>query len=183
MKNQPLNKLQEELQSVGADNAEIDKLLPIATRLRQLKTSDTATSKITHSGRWKLALSTSIVASGLAIFVAVIIASQSVLPNSRMYSIQKISDTVAIDIHPEYRATVMMRRAQQLKILVTNRASSKVVLATLADYSREASAYKSTSGNYAVFEDCKASLQQAAKQALTPERQAINQALTSLENV
>jgi hypothetical protein len=77
----------------------------------------------------------------------------------------------------------MMRRAQQVQQLVAGHAGSPVVLATLADYRTEASAYKSTSTNYAMFEYCKTSLRQAAAAAPNPERQAIDKALLALGDV
>jgi hypothetical protein len=86
--------------------------------------------------------------------------------------VQKASDNLAVDI-----------QARELKTLVGKHASTAVILATLAAYHREAVAYAATSDNYAVFVYCKADLQQAAKQASDTERQAINETLSSLENV
>ena len=77
----------------------------------------------------------------------------------------------------------MMKRAQEVKQLIAEHANSSLVLATLADYQTKASAYKSVSANYAVFEYCKNNLQQAAAIAPSPERQAINKTLLSLQNV
>ena len=77
----------------------------------------------------------------------------------------------------------MMKRAAQVKQLVAAHASSSLVLATLADYRVEASAYKAISAHYAVFEYCKNNLEQAASIAPATERQAINKSLLSLQSV
>jgi len=121
--------------------------------------------------------------AGLAVGMALVMFSQTTLPGSILYPVQKLSDSMAVSVNPDYRGTVMMKRAQEVKQLIADHASSNLVLATLDDYKSEASAYTSVSANYAVFDYCKSSLQQAATIATNPERQAIDATLSSLNDV
>jgi hypothetical protein len=187
MKQQPDN-LRQELKLAGATNAEIEELLPLTHSLKALKTSTLSSSKAILSGqhqrRWKTLLPIGLTSvTGLALGMALVIVSQTVLPGSRLYPVQKFSDNVSMAVDTNYRGTVMMKRAREVKQLIADHASSNLVLATLADYRNEASTYKSVSANYAVFEYCKANLQQAATIAPSSERQAINNTLSSLRNV
>jgi hypothetical protein len=187
MKNQP-NNLRDELVLAGATDSEIEDLLPLANKLKQLKNSDDLVPRATpHSqlqNRWKMLVPIGLTTfTGLAFGMALVILSQTVLPGSLLYPVQKLSDNVSMAVDPEYKETVMMKRVQQVKQLINQHASSSLVLATLADYRSEASAYKSDAANYAVFEYCKTSLRQAAATAPSSERQAIDNTLQSLSNV
>jgi hypothetical protein len=180
--------LREELKSAGANGREINELVAVAGNLKQLKSAGKASLKpaalYLPRSRWSIIVPAGLTAlTGLALGMALVISSQAVLPGSWLYPVQKLSDNVAVAVHPQYRGTIMMRRAQQVQQLVAKRAGSPVVLATLADYRAEALAYKSTSANYAMFEYCKTSLRQAAVIAPNPERQAINKALLALGDV
>jgi len=180
--------LREELKSAGANSQEINELVAVAGNLKQLKSAGKSLAKPAGSrqrrSRWAIIVPVGLTAlSGLALGMALVIFSQTVLPGSWLYPVQKLSDNVAVAVHSQYRGTIMMRRAQQVQQLVARRASSPVVLATLADYRAEASAYQSTSTNYAMFEYCKTSLRQAAVIAPNPERQAIDKALLALGDV
>lgn len=187
MKHQP-NDLREELKLTGATDSEIKELLPLAANLKQLKNSRGSQSKATvhrqrHS-RWKTLLPIGITSiTSLALGMTLVILSQTVLPGSVLYPIQKLSDNASMTVDPSYRGTVMMKRAQEVKQLIAKHAPSNLVMATLADYRVEASVYKSSSANYAVFDNCKEYLQQAAAIAPSPERQAINNTLLSLSDV
>ena len=76
----------------------------------------------------------------------------------------------------------MMKRAQQVNVLVSEHASSKQILAVLVDYTSEASAYRSIPhSNYAAFEFCKTNLQQAKLAASPTVKNAISKSLQSLE--
>lgn len=168
--------LRRELKQAGATDSEVAELLPVAKSLRQLtRVPRNRPVAIIHVGVTALA--------GLALGMALVVFSQTSLPGSWLYPVQKLSDNVAIHMQPDYRGTVMMKRAQEVKELIVAHSSSKVVLATLSDYSDEAATYKTAPANYAAFEFCKESLQQAAKMATSSERQAINAALTSLSQV
>jgi hypothetical protein len=187
MKHQPNNLIQE-LKSAGATDSEVKGLLPIADSLKQMKTSNSSLPKsLAHSqphGRWKILIPIGITSvAGIVVGMAMVILSQSVLPGSLLYPVQKLSDNVAMSMAPSYRGIVMMKRAQQVRQLINNHADSNIVLATLADYQTEASSYKSNPTNYATFDYCKSNLQQAAAAAPNYERQAINKTLESLSDV
>jgi hypothetical protein len=176
--------LHKELLAAGASEAEVKELMPIASKLSLLKNANTeeAKNKVQASVWQRLIKPVTFMVTGLALGMFVIILSQEVSPTSFLYPIQKSSDSVAISIHPQYRANVMMKRAQQVNQLVATHTDSKQVLATLADYTMEASAYKSTPhANYAAFEYCKTNLQQASSTASTEVRNAILTSLQSLE--
>jgi hypothetical protein len=179
--------LKNELKIAGASDSEANELAGLAVSLQQLRSSQSTGIVAKKSGRQTKRISlvplglTSVV--GLAIGMALAILSQSVLPGSLLYPVQKLSDTVAVSLDPSYRGIVMMKRAQEVKQLVADHASSGIVLATLGDYKTEASVYKPVSTNYATFEYCKSSLQQAAAIAPNSERQAIGNMLSSLPDV
>jgi hypothetical protein len=177
MKDHKRQQLRKELLAAGASAAEVKELLPIASKISLLGDSP----KTNH---WlRIVKPMAFIASGLALGMFVVIISQAALPTSLLYPVQKLSDSVAISVHSQYRADVMMKRAQQVNQLVANHANSKQVLATLADYSSEAAAYKSTAhANYSAFEYCKTNLQQAAAAASPDVRQAISSSLQPLEN-
>ncbi len=174
------NSLGEELKSAGATGPEIKELSSVATSLRQLKNRGPGSYPTKRKKLLPIGVAT---ITGLALGMALVILSQPVLPGSLLYPVQKLSDSVSTSLDSGYRGTVMMKRAQEVKQLIAEHANSDLVLATLDDYRHEASAYKSISANYAVFEYCKANLQQAAAIAPGPERQAINNTLLSLSNV
>jgi hypothetical protein len=188
MKDRSSYNLRKELKSAGAHSLEISELVAVAGNLKQLKSVGKPSAKpaapYQRRSRWAIIVPAGLTAlSGLALGMALVIFSQTVLPGSWLYPVQKLSDNVAIAVHPQYRGTIMMRRAQQVQQLVAGHAGSPAVLATLADYRAEASTYKSTSANYAMFEYCKTSLRQAAVIAPNPERQAIDKALLALGDV
>jgi hypothetical protein len=179
MKDYKYRQLEKELKDAGANQSELRQLLPIAASLGSLKNNSEKAGQTFRV--LKFARPFGFVASGLVAGMFLVIVSQAALPTSWLYPVQKFSDAVAINLHSQYRATVMMKRAQQVNELVADHASSKRVLATLADYMGEASTYKSTPhANYAAFEYCKSNLQQAAVAAPINVRQAISSSLQSL---
>jgi hypothetical protein len=181
MKNN-LKQLRRELYQAGADNTEVAILLPIASNLSRLKYSHTH-SVVKSRGLGLRPLELAISGTlGLVLAAFVVISSQSASPASWLYPVQKVSDEIAINLHPQYRATIMMRRAQQVNQLVAEHADSNTVLATLADYTSEASAYKATPhANYSAFEFCRANLQRAAAAAPPDLRRAIISSLQAIE--
>ncbi len=175
--------LQNELFTAGANAAEIKELLPIASKLKLLEDNNTsAVGEREKENRWlKIVKPVSFSALGLALGMYLVIIAQAALPTSVLYPVQKFSDHIAVSIHSQYRASVMMKRAQQVNQLVANHTDSKQVLATLADYTSEASAYKATPHtNYAALEYCKTNLMQALATATPNVRQAILSSLQSL---
>jgi hypothetical protein len=173
--------LHKELLAAGASAAEIDELLPIASRLSILKSGTTRDRQ--KANRWVRTIRPmAFTFTGLALGMFLVIVSQTALPTSLLYPVQKFSDSIAIKVHPQFRANVMMKRAQQVNQLVSNHAASKQILATLADYSAEASSYKSSPhASYAAFEYCQTNLQQAASSASPTIKKAILSSLQSLE--
>lgn len=185
MKEQTIRQLKKELQEAGASSAEASQLSGIATKLPQLKgykhIKDEGVGIKNRQWRWLKPLTG--VLTGLAFGALLILVSQSALPTSWLYSVQKFSDSVVIDIHPQYRANIMMKRAQQVNALVANHASSSKVLATLADYTNQAKIYKTMPhADYAAFEFCKTNLQQATLSASPAVKRAIQSSLQSLES-
>lgn len=173
--------LRKELLQTGVQAAEIDELTGIATLLSLLKDSTRDQSK--HWTRILMPMLLS--ASSLVVGAVIIMSAQSVGPASWLYSVQRLSDSVAIKVHPQYRLNVMMRRAQQINQLVASHASSPIILDTLNNYQTEATDYKTRYGykqgdNYRAFEYCHTVLQQAAAKAPANIRQAINDSLKSL---
>jgi hypothetical protein len=167
--------LTKELTAAGASQAEVRQLVPIAANLSLLKASKPKRA-------FTFAQPLSFAAAGLVMGMFLVIVSQAALPTSWLYPVQKLSDSVAIDVHSQYRATIMMKRAQQVNQLVANHASANEVLAALADYTNEASAYKTMPhASYSAFEYCKSNLQQASAAASPSVRQAISGSLDSLK--
>ncbi len=182
MSRQAQNNLSKELRSAGATDSEINELVVVVSKLKQLKKTPQSSSKTFISFRKLLPVGVASL-TGLVVGTALIIVSQTVLPGNGLYPIQKLSDNLIISVNADYRGTVMMKRAQQVKQLIMRHASSKLVLATLADYQTEAAAYHSGTANYAEFEYCKDNLQQASRLAPPSEQQAINNVVQSLKDV
>lgn len=182
--NNPQKKvLRSELKAAGASDGELKELVDVASGLSGLKSSGLPQLKQPRR-KLRSVLAISVPAAvGLVIGMLVIVASQTVLPGSPLYPVQASSDRVAAAIDPSYRGTIMMRRAEQVKQLISSGAPSNRVFATLADYKKQAAGYKSEASNYAAFEYCKNNLQQAAVHATNNERQAINETLSSLTDV
>lgn len=180
------HKLEMELLHVGASKAEVKALLPLAARLGELRVEDVPQVGMPTARSHKLRLfrTLAFTAAGIAACLILVASSQSVMPTSWLFPVQKLSDNVAMSIHPQYRATVMMKRAQQVNYLVSTHASTPQVLAVLKDYDHQAGAYKTMPhANYAAFEFCKSNLQQAAKTAPAHERQAIVASLQPLNDI
>ena len=172
--------LKEELRQAGAKPSEMSELTHIATQLKQLSSSP----NIARKQRLGMSIFKPIVlaCSGVIIGAIIVMFSQSVEPTSWLYPVQQLSDAVAMKTHPQYRATVMMRQAQQVKELVQVHAPSQVILATLQSYQTVATKYEAMPhANYSAFDYCKANLEQAETIAPTNIRQAINISLDSLD--
>ena len=168
--------LEQELRQAGASPSEINELTSVALKLELLKTA--RKRKLI----WTTVLKpVALAASGLALSGIIVMVAQSAIPTSLLYPVQKLSDAIVVDIDPGYRATVMMRRAQQVDELVAHHASPYVILATLGSYDSEAATYKDTMhDNYAAFDYCKSSLEQAATAAPQRVREAI---IHSIDNI
>jgi hypothetical protein len=170
--------LQTELRQAGASKSETAELAQVATQLKVLSTHAVVPVSRPNWYRRLLPLSMASVA-GLLIGAMLIAYAQTSLPGSWTYPVKKLSEQAAVLFDSNYRATLMMRRSQEVRELIHNGADQQIVLATLLDYQHEAAAYKST--NYAAFEYCKSNLVQAAGVAPATERSAIRNALSSLQ--
>jgi hypothetical protein len=175
--------LEKELAEAGASRRETGELAALAGELGQLKGRPTAVRAKRPRRLGLLAPFGAMALAGIAVGMALVIFSQTVLPGSWLYPVQKLSDSVAVSADPGYRGTVMMKRAQQVRQLVAGRASSGSVMAALADYQHEAAAYRTAGADYDVFEYCKSNLVKAAAAAPAAQRQAINASLESLKSV
>ena len=184
MNKHKLNMLSNELSSAGANSHELPSLLRLADDLTVLRHSHAAAAKplLPRSrSRWLLPSLSS--ACFLLLGMGVVMLAQPSLPGNWLYPVKRLSEQTAVLAQPGYRATIMMHRAEEVHSLVAHHASSQKVLATLAAYQSDATAYRSTPGNYSAFEYCKSSLRQAETQANAQEQQAIKTTLASLEDV
>jgi hypothetical protein len=166
-------KLRQELRQAGASASETAELSAIASRLQAISRPN-----VPSLGRpfWQFALAT---LSGLIVGAGLLAYAQTSLPGNWSYPLKRLSENTAVAIDPAYRATLMMRRSEEVKSLVNRHAGSNQVLATLGAYRSQAAAYKST--NYAAFEYCRNNLTQAASAARPSDQAAITQTLTSLQ--
>lgn len=175
-----------ELLHVGASKAEVETLMPLAARLGALRKEDLPQVGLreVRSRKLRFFRTLAVASAGIAVCLILVASSQSVMPTSWLFPVQKLSDNVAMAVHPQYRATVMMKRAQQVNYLVSTHASTQQVLAVLQDYDHQAGAYKHMPhANYAAYEFCKSNLQQAAKTAPAHEQQAILASLQPLKDI
>lgn len=176
--------LHQELEAAGAKPKDATQLTQLATGLTRLKAAgpQLVTPKPSHRiWRWPVWPSVATALGGVVAGVVVVSLAQTSLPGNWLYPVKRASEAVAIQIQPDYRGVVMMRRAQEVRELVGQNGSPELVATTLHDYSTEAIAYKAqTSQNYAAFRYCQSNLQQAAGQAQGSERQAITATLASL---
>lgn len=186
MRKNEQHKLEMELVHVGASKADVKTLLPLAARLGELRDEPLPQVGQREVRPYKLRFFRTLAATtaGIAVCLILVASSQSVMPTSWLFPVQKLSDNVAMTVHPQYRATVMMKRAQQVNYLVGTHASTQQVLAVLSDYDRQAGTYKHMPhANYAAFEFCKTNLQQAANTAAPHEKQAILASLQPLNEI
>src|SRR5579862_5641500 len=166
--------LQKELRLAGATPGELPELTDLADQISELGELPNTTNTRPWWQRFGL-VPISAAATGLLLGTLVLALSQTSLPGTPGYPVKRASEQIAVLVDPNYRATVMMRRSQELKQLVNQSAGQGKVLATLAAYQQEAVAYRSK--NYAAFEYCKTNLTEAAAIASPAERSAIDSAL------
>jgi len=186
MKQPSSSKLKQELRDAGAAPGDATKLSQFATGLTRLQTG---TPKLSDGIRWRprrrvwsvlpaVALAG---AGGLLAGLLLVALAQTSFPGSLLYPVKRASEAVALQTQPDYRGVLMMRRAQEVRELVSRNGSSDLVATTLHDYATDAIAYKAQTGqNYAAFRYCQANLQQAESQARGKERQQIAGTLAAL---
>jgi hypothetical protein len=178
--------IQDELQSAGANPGESTELERLATSLSRLKgTEPPGAPNFRLTGRqlsrqlfrrpWPHVLSA---AAGVLLGVVLLAVAQSTVSGSWLYPLKRASEAITIQVAPSYRATAMMRRAEEVQQLVAHRGQPQLITNTLSDYRQTALAYKTK--NYAAMEYCQRSLQQAETTATGPERQEIAATLSQL---
>jgi len=178
MKRKSYRTLKTELLSAGASATEADELASLAGRLRTLRA---APERQKAALRFGLLPASLVAMVTLLVGMAVVSFSQSSLPGNVLYPVKRVSENTAVAANPSYRATLMMRRADEVRQLVANGASSGRVSATLDLYQTEAAAYKSE--NYPAFAFCRSNLQQAEKRANPAEKAQIAEVLKNLGDV
>jgi hypothetical protein len=172
--------LKQELQAAGAAPEDAARLTRLAAGLGRLKAQGPQLA-VGHrppqtGDRWWPALPTVglAAAGGLLTGLVLVALAQTSFPGSWLYPVKRASEAVAVQAQPDYRAVLMMRRAQEVRELVAHNGSPRLVATTLHDYTVEATAYQAQSGrNYGAFRYCQTNLQQAETQAGGQERQAI----------
>lgn len=181
MKRLATTQLRKELQEAGAGPNEVGELIATANRVAQLKVIPSANTYGQQSG-WRRLAPFALTAIVFTVFGAgIVMFSQSVMPGSVLYPVQKLSDAAAITVHPSYRSTIMVKRMLQMTALIDHHASEAQVLAAVADYRSAAAGYHGGSSNYETLEFCRGSLQQASAQTTGKVRDAIIQALGNLQ--
>jgi len=169
-------KLRQELRQAGAEPSEINQLARLAGQVGRLKKDPQPSPR--YFRRLVPAGLTGVICLVLGFYLVVV--SQPVLPGSLLFPVQKLSDGLAVDIRPAYRATVMIKRAQQVKMLADNHADDARIVAAVADYQSVSKGYKFSSDNYDVLEFCHSNLSRAADSTHGQARQAIEQSLYRL---
>lgn len=174
--------LQSELRLAGASDKEARELTQLASRLKKLQSPRTESAPQRKRSAWaRLLPTTGVAVVALLLGMSSVTLAQSSLPGSLLYPVKRLSENAAVTVDPSYRATLMMRRANEVEQLIGKRASTKQVLTMLGAYNVQASAYKSK--NYAAFAYCKSNLQLAMADANSTEKQAITITLNSLQDV
>jgi citrate lyase gamma subunit len=177
MNNRPQHKLHQELRTAGASADETRELMLVANKLRTLQ----AAKPPRHSLWVRFAPFAATAFAFLLIGTSTVTFAQSSLPGDWLYPVKRLSENAAVAVDSNYRATLMMRRAEEVNQLVGKHASTQTILATLADYKVQAVTYKTK--DYAAFSYCKSALQQAAAKATPHEQQMIASTLSSLRDI
>lgn len=173
--------LTQELLSAGATEREARELAQIASGLSRLKGTEPALATKPRPwwrprlGLWSF-LGTAVV--GLAAGTAVFAIAQTSIPGNWLYPVKRASERITVMTQPDYRTTIMMRRAQEVKLLVAQKRSSRLVTTTLAEYETDVHGLKTK--NYAALNYCHACLQQAEAAATPAEKQQISAVLDHL---
>ena len=177
------NKLTDELLSAGASEGEARELAQLALSLSHLngtepKLAGRAGKRVwwrAKLGLWPV-LGTALV--GLAAGTAVVAIAQTAIPGGPLYPVKRASERIAATVQPDYRTTIMMHRAQEVRILVAEGQNSRLVTAALADYKADMRGLKTN--NYAALDYCHSNLLQAEAIAPPAEKQQIATVLSEL---
>jgi hypothetical protein len=170
--------LRRELLGAGASAAEADELAGLAQSLSVLKA---APGRNRAPQRFGLLPVSAMAVAVLLVGMAVVTFAQASLPGGWLYPVKRVSENAAVAVDPDYRATLMMRRADEVRQLVADGAKPGTVSATLGTYRTEAAAYKTE--NYPAFVYCRSNLQQAEKHAGVQEKRQIAAVLKTLGDI
>jgi hypothetical protein len=173
-----------ELHTAGATDAEAEELLSLAENLHRLRSPNGAKSgrRWVYGGIHILAMPSAYVLAGIVVGILTVAFAQAASPGSSLFPVQVATDNVASALHPQYREIVMVKRADQVKELVADHASSQNDMSAVADYTEVADKYRDGSRvNYAAFRYCESQLSQAAKIASPQVSQAIERSINSLD--
>ncbi len=184
MKDDNDRQLKYELLQAGANGTEIFKLSNLASQLHTLKdfSPPLAANPPHRRTKFQLFKPYFVGAAVLALAILPILLAQTVLPGNWLFPVQKATDAAVIELHPQYRANVMMKRSEQVNALVKNGSDSQVILATLNDYTNQAKRYEAMPNtDYAAFEYCKTNLEQAAAKATPTIQRSIQASLDELD--
>lgn len=168
--------LQDELCLAGASAHQAAELATLAGQLKSLKTAPQATTKTLFEplvpparSRFKLYV---LPAFSFLMIVAVLLTfAQSSLPGSLLYPVKRASENTVAFVDPGFKATMMMRRAQEINDLVATHAPAAVVVATLEDYRSDVQLYRVS--DTSVLKYCTSKLQAAAAIAPDYEKRVI----------
>lgn len=184
MNHKPNDNLEQELQAAGADPGLARELVALAGQVSQLKGREpkplTPKSLTKRRPRIFAPLTILVATAGLALGVVLVAFSQTSYPGNVLYPVKRASESLAVSVAPDYRGTLMMRRAGEVKHLVARHHDARLVMTALAEYKVEVAAYKTN--NYATLEYCKSNLQQAETMAQGQEHQAIADTLASVKS-
>jgi hypothetical protein len=198
MKTYP-RELQQELRDEGASPGEASQLEALAIQLQSLKSyrdyrdalevskksvpaqKSAQKSARKSAMRTRLAPIAIIIALLVGIGLSLAILSQSSLPGQILYPVKKLSENAIATFDPDYKGTMMTRRSQEVKDLVSRHAGQGLVLSTIYAYQNDARGYKTY--NYEVLEKCKDNLTAARRDASPDERRAIDATLETLKNI
>ena len=158
-----------ELREAGAPEIELPDLLATAYQLQRA-----VAGRQVHRHRVPL-LATALVLLTLTAYIGY---AQRSLPGDWSYGTKQLSEVGFSLINPSFRTARMMRRAEEVSLLVRAQANTRAVLSTLAAYDQEKVAY--TPETAAAFSYCRAHLLAAAQQAPALERAAIDKTVASI---
>ena len=165
-----LRSLKKELIETGASETEAAGLARIAAKLPMLRLSKNRRPLIVLR-----------YATAIVLIIALVVGlSQNSIPGEATYSIKRLSEQTIATFYPTYEKVIMVRRAQEIRSLVRKHASNYLVATTLTSYNAAASQVYDSSANYATFDACKTTLNQALQSASGIQRQEIARTITDI---
>lgn len=175
-------RLHSELRGTGASESEARELTALAGRLGDLKNASPSPTHVFGRRLWVRFVPASLAgAVFLLLGMSSVTFAQSSMPGNWLYPVKRLSEDVTVKANPNYRATLMMRRADEVRALIANHANPLLVNDTITAYKAQAAAY-TNKHNYAAFEYCETSLKLAAANATPGEKSMIDNSLEKLHD-